>query len=469
MSANRRLLKFAVIAVVCAVVWLASAHGSVHAEGLYNAKTFTLDNGMQVVTIENHRAPIVVHMVWYRIGAADEPVGKSGIAHFLEHLMFKGTERFGPGEFSRSVALNGGQENAFTSWDYTGYYQKVARDRLEIVMELEADRMRNLQLTDEVVAPERQVILEERNSRTDNDPAALLSEQISAALFLHHPYGTPVIGWRHEMEALSRDDAIKFYNRNYQPNNAILVVSGDITEAELKPLAEKYYGVIPAGDVAPRERPVEPPHRSPRRVSLTDERVAQASVTRQYLAPSYNKGMTELAVPLQVFSEILGDNSTSRLYQALAVDRGLAAWAGASYSAVAVDQTRFHIYARALPGVDAATLEAAMDEVLDDVLTNGVTEEEVAAAKERMQATAVYALDDPGSVARIFGWVLSAGLTVEDVERWPDTIAAVTRDQVMAAARAVLRPERSVTGILLPDTPQETETSSVSGISDTRG
>lgn len=422
------------------------------ADGLYNAETFTLENDMRVVVIENHRAPIVVHMVWYRVGAADDPVGKSGIAHFLEHLMFKGTEKIAPGDFSRTVALNGGQENAFTSWDYTGYFQRVARDRLETVMELEADRMRNLRLTNEIVLPERDVILEERSARTDNDPASLLAEQMSAALFLRHPYGTPVIGWRHEIGQLDREDALDFYERYYRPNNATLVVAGDITAAELKPLAEKYYGVIPAGEPVVRTRASEPPHLSPRRVTLSDVRVSRPSLTRTYLAPSYSGGDVAQAEPLQVLSQILGAKTTSRLYQSLVVEQRLAAWAGSSYSPLALDQGRFRLYVQGLPETDMTDVEAALDAAVEELLTNGVTDQEVAAAKERMQASAIYALDDPGSVARIFGTALTLDLSVEHVESWPDRIAAVTTDQVMAAARGVLQPERSVTGILLPKT-----------------
>jgi zinc protease len=418
--------------------------------GLFNSEYFKLDNGLEVVVIPNHRAPVVIHMMWYRVGSADDPVGKSGLAHFLEHLMFKGTEELPPGEFSRIVARNGGQENAFTSWDYTGYFQRVARDRLEIVMALEADRVRGLVLSEDIVGPERDVILEERSSRTDNEPSALLAEQIGAAQFLRHPYGTPIIGWRHEIETLDHHDALDFYRRYYAPDNAILVVAGDITAAELKPLAEKYYGVIPAAGVAPRVRPSEPPQISPRRVTLSDARVAQPSFTRSYLAPSHGSGGEGDSVALQVFAEILGNKSTSRLYQALVVERGLAAWAGSSYQPMALDTSRFFIYAESLPGVAIADVEAAVDEVVADLLLNGPSEEEVAAVKARLQAVVVYALDSPQAVASIFGTALSVGIRVEEIESWPERVGAVTREQIMAVARQVLRPERSVTGYLLP-------------------
>ena len=298
---------------------------------VFNPETFTLDNGMDVVVIPNRRAPIVQHMVWYKVGAADEPVGKSGTAHFLEHLLFKGTERMAPGRFSEIVAENGGQENAFTSSDYTGYYQTVARDRLEIMMDLEADRMTNLRLTDELVLPERDVVLEERRSRIDNEPGSKLREMMNAALYLNHPYRYPVIGWEHEIRALTTRDALDFYERWYAPNNAILIVAGDITAEEVRPLAEKYYGAIPARAVPERRRASEPEQHAPRRVRLESERVRQPSVSISYLAPSHNRGAVEHAYPLLVLDEILGGGATSRLYRSLVVEQGIAAAAGSSY------------------------------------------------------------------------------------------------------------------------------------------
>jgi len=418
--------------------------------GPFNSEYFKLDNGLEVVVIPNHRAPVVIHMMWYRVGSADDPVGKSGTAHFLEHLMFKGTDKLAPGEFSRIIAMNGGEENAFTSWDYTGYFQRVARDRLEVVMELEAGRVRGLVLDETVAAPERDVVLEERSTRTDNQPSALLSEQLGAVQFLRHPYGTPIIGWRHEIETLNHQDALDFYRRYYAPDNAILIVAGDITATELRPLAEKYYGHLLPSGIMPRNRPQEPPQISPRRVSLSDKRVAQPSITRSYLAPNHSSG-DKSSIALQAFAEILGGNSTSRLYQKLVVERGVAAWSGSSYQPMALDSARFYIYADSVPGGSIEDTEAALDEVITELLNAGPSEEEIAAAKSRMQDAVVYALDNPKSVASIFGKALSTGLTVEDVENWPARVAEITRDDVVAAARETLRLERSVTALLLTE------------------
>ena len=420
---------------------------------VYNPETFTLDNGMQVIVVTNRSAPVVSHMVWYRVGAADEPPGKSGIAHFLEHLMYMGTEAVPDGEFSRLVARNGGQENAFTSWDYTGYFQNVAVDRLALVMELEADRMVNLTLTDDKVLTERDVIMEERRQRIDDNPSARLNEQIAAALYQNHPYGTPIIGWPQEMAALTRDDAIDFYRTWYAPNNAALVVSGDIDAAELRPLAERFYGVIPARPVPERVRPQEPEFATERRVILRDPEVQQTSWRRFYRAPSYASADGDQAYALQVLSEILGGGSTGRLYRALVVDQQLAVGAGTGYSANDLDQTSFAAFIAPVPDADMATVEAAYEAEITRLLRDGATDDEVRDAKRSLVTQAVYARDSVTGPARSLGASTATGRTVDEVESWPDRIAAVTADDVMAAARAVLDRNHSVTGLLLPDRP----------------
>src|SRR5690349_21432931 len=250
--------------------------------------SFTLPNGMQVVVIQDHRTPVVTQMIWYKVGSADETPGRSGLAHFLEHLMFKGTDKHPVGEFSQTVLKIGGNENAFTSVDYTGYFQRVPRDQLGKMMEFEADRMTGLVLKDENVLPERDVVLEEYNMRIANNPEARLSEQIMAALYLNHPYGRPIIGWHHEIERLDREDALAFYRRFYAPNNAILVIAGDVEVKDIRPLVERNFGAIPAQPAIParRVRPQEPEPAAPRTVTLSDPRVEQPAMRRTYLAPS---------------------------------------------------------------------------------------------------------------------------------------------------------------------------------------
>lgn len=416
---------------------------------VFDPTVFTLDNGLQVVVIENHRAPVVTQMVWYRVGAADEPPGTSGIAHFLEHLMFRGTENYAGGEFSEIVARLGGNENAYTTQDATAYFQSVAVDHLETVMELEADRMANLKLSEATVLAERDVIVEERHMRIDNDPGSRLWEMVKASLFLHHPYGTPTIGWGHEIEKLSPADARDFYDRWYRPNNAILIVAGDVTPDQVRTLAEKYYGPIPAGEVAERVRLEEPVQTAPRRVVLESADVEQPSWSRTYLAPSYRTASGNEAYALQVLAEIFGAGSTSRLYRGLVVDQKIAAFAGADYAPTSYDLGTFNLYAVPVPSTDMATVEAAIDAAISALLADGVTQDEVTRAIGRLQAEAIKARDSLAGPAHLIGHSLVAGQTIEDIEAWPERIGTVTVEDVTAAARALFDIDRSVTGLLL--------------------
>ena len=416
---------------------------------------FTLANGLEMVVVPDHRTPVVTHMAWYKVGSADETPGKSGLAHFLEHLMFKGTAKNPEGKFSQTVAALGGQENAFTTADYTGYFQRIAREHLELMMTLEADRMTGLVLSEENVVPELKVVLEEYNMRVANSPDARLGEQIAAALYLNSPYGRPVIGWRHEIETLTREDALAFYRRFYTPNNAVVVIAGDVTAEEVKALAEKTYAKVPrVTDIKARARPQEPPPVAPRTVMLADPRVAQPSMQRSYLVPSYATSQKD-AGALEVLAHILGNGSTSRLYRALVVDQRLATNAGGFYQGSALDETRFGVYAIPQPGIGFPAVEAAIDDVIAKVIKDGVGADELDRAKTRMIADAVYAQDNQAALARWFGASLTTGTTVDDVKAWPDHIRAVTADQVREAARTWLDRKRSVTGYLVKELSQE--------------
>ncbi|MCO5092297.1 pitrilysin family protein [Bosea sp. (in: a-proteobacteria)] len=414
-------------------------------------ETFRLANGLDVVAVQDRRAPVVTHMVWYRNGSADDPAGRSGIAHFLEHLMFKGTERWPAGAFSKIVAGFGGQENAFTSFDYTAYFQRVPKAHLRAMMDYEADRMTGLSFDEEVVAPERDVVLEERRMRVDADPAAQLGEEFSASLFFHHPYGTPIIGWEHEIERLSRDDAFAYYQRFYTPENAILVVAGDTDGAQVRALAEETYGRIAARGAAPvRCRPIEPEPRACRRVQLNDPRVQQPSLRRGWLTPTYMAGESDEVLALELVAEILGGGTTSRLYRRLCVEAELAAGASAYFMGSMVDRAAFQLSVSPRPGVAMAALEAGLDAALAAFLADGPSELELARARTRLVAETVFARDNQSSLARIFGAALAVGETVEDVLAWPGRIEAVGRDAVVEAARRYLKSDRSVTGLLLP-------------------
>jgi zinc protease len=413
---------------------------------------FTLANGLEVVVIPDHRTPVVTHMVWYRVGAADETPGKSGLAHFLEHLMFKGTKKNPQGLFSQVVATIGGQENAFTSSDYTGYFQRATREQLKTLMEFEADRMTGLVLTDDVVKPELNVVLEEYNMRVANNPGARLDEQMEAALYLNHPYGRPVIGWHHEIEQLNREEALAFYRRFYTPNNAILVVAGDVTAEEVKSLAEETYGkVAPVAQIAPRVRPREPEQDAPRTVTLADPRVNQPNVQRYYLAPSYATAKPGEAEALDVLAHILGRGSNSRLYNALVLDKGIAVNASAGYQGSALDYSRLSVSGSPKPGTTLPQIEEAIDAVIAEISDKGVTADELDRSKNRLIADAVYAQDSQSTLARWYGAALTTGGTVEQVQSWADHIRAVDAAAVQAAAKQWLDKRRSVTGYLIKD------------------
>jgi zinc protease len=415
------------------------------------ASKFTLDNGLDVVVIPDHRAPVVTQMVWYKVGAADEPPGSSGIAHFLEHLMFKGTDTIPAGQFSKIIARKGGDDNAFTSQDVTAYFQRVAKDRLASVMEMEADRMANLRLTENDVKTERDVILEERRSRVDNDPSSLLQEQMMAALYRNHPYGTPVIGWDHEIAQLDREDALTFYKRFYAPDNAILIVAGDVDPDEVAVLAKETFGKIPGnGKPIARERPAEPEHDASVTVTLEDPRAGRTTVQRLYIAPSYASGQPGEAEALDLLARIMANGSTGRIYKSLVVDKHVAASAGGWYSDSGIDHGRIGFYAIAGEDDTPEEMDAAIDDVIEEVREDGVTQAELDRARAGLLAEYIYTSDSISRMARQYGWRLAVGMDVDDVEEWPDRIRAVTADDIRKVARKYLVDENSVTGILTP-------------------
>ncbi|MES1989385.1 MAG: pitrilysin family protein [Pseudomonadota bacterium] len=421
------------------------------AEGAGAPETFRLANGMDVLVIPDHRAPVVTHMVWYRVGAADEVAGKTGIAHFLEHLMFKGTDKIAPGEFSKIVARNGGQDNAFTNYDYTGYFQVIAKDRLPLVMEMEADRMTHLKLTDKEVLPERDVVLEELRMRIENEPIAELQSKMNAALFGASPYGRDVIGYKAEVEKLSTQDALDWYHRYYTPKNAVLIVAGDVTGAELKPLAEKYYGVIE--DRAPtykQTRPAVQWPQTPQHITMHDERVEAASWLRFYPAPSAAELGPRAAASMDVLAEMLGGGTTSTLYQALVVrDRKLTAvqtW----YEGDQIGSGSFGVYALPRVGGSMAEVEKIVDDELAKFVAGDISQDDLSRARSTLAAGAIYARDRQQTMAQAYGTGLMTGLSPKDIFTWPDAIRAVTADDVREAASHVLDARHAVTGVLLP-------------------
>ena len=414
--------------------------------------TFTLDNGLDVVVIEDHRAPAVVHMVWYRAGSADEQPGASGVAHFLEHLLFRGTETLEDGEFSKIVAANGGSDNAFTSFDYTAYFQRVSADRLGLMMQMEADRMVNLQLDAQDVATERDVIIEERNQRTENDPGALFREQRAAAQYLNHPYGRPIIGWRHEMETLDQDDAKAFYRQFYAPNNAIVIVAGDADPDTVRALAQEHYGPLaPNPAIGERMRPQDPPQTAERRLTFADPRVAQPYVIRTYMAPERDPGAQEKAAALTMLAEVLGGGQTSVLNRKLQFETQTAIWTTAFYDGTSYDDTNFGLAIVPAEGVTLDEAEAALDRAVAEFLDEGVDAAQLDRIKFQIKAQQVYAMDNADGVARLYGAGLTSGLRVQDIRAWPDVLAAVTEEDILNAAREVFDRRRAVTGWLVKD------------------
>jgi zinc protease len=415
--------------------------------------TFTLGNGLQVLVIPDHRTPVVTQMIWYKVGSADETPGKSGLAHFLEHLMFKGTSKHPAGEFSETVLRVGGNENAFTSTDYTGYFQRVPREQLASMMEFEADRMTGLILKDENVLPERDVVLEEFNMRVANNPDARLTEQIMAALYLNHPYGRPVIGWRQEIEKLDREDALAFYKRFYAPNNATLVIAGDVDAKEVRSMAERTFGEVAPQPAIPvkRIRPQEPTPAASRTVTLSDPRVEQPGIRRYYLVPSAATAAAGESPALDVLAQLMGGGSNSYLYRAVVVDRPLAVSASAGYQGTSLDATQFMISVSPKPGVEFAQIEQVIDGVISDVGQNAVRAEDLERVKTQLIAEAIYAQDNQATLARWYGGALTTGLSIEDIRSWPDRIRAVTAEQVRDAAQKWLDKKRSVTGYLIKD------------------
>ena len=435
-----------------AVIAAALAFGvqGAFAEGV---TSFTLDNGLEAIVIENHRAPVVVHMVWYRVGSADEPLGKSGIAHFLEHLMFKATEELASGELSDTVSRNGGSDNAFTSYDYTAYFQRIAADRLGLVMEMEASRMDGLALVEDDIATERDVVIEERNQRTENDPGALFNEQFRAAQYLNHPYGTPVIGWKHEAHALGLEDAVDFYKTHYGPNNAVLVVAGDVDPDDVRSLAEKHYGPVPPNPlIKKRNRVSEPPQLAERRLFYDDPRIGNDYVMRSYLAPERDPGAQREAAALTLLAEVLGGSPiTSVLARELQFEDPKAVYTSAWYSGGSLDGTTFGLAIVPMEGVPLDEAEAALDRVLAEFLEEGVDPEELERIKMQVRASEIYSLDDIQDIARRYGAGLTSGLTIEDVEAWPDLLQEVTESEILAAARKVFDRRQAVTGFVRSD------------------
>lgn len=419
-------------------------------------ETFTLNNGMEVVVLPDHRAPVVTHMVWYKVGAVDEDPGKSGIAHLFEHVMFKETDDLEDGEFDSTISRVGGQHNAFTSWDYTAYYQRVAKQHLGKMMELEAERMTDLIIDEDPEGSfitERDVVKEERRQRVDNNPGVILQERVLAEFWKGHPYEITVIGRMDEVEALTPQDGIDFYKKYYSPENTILVVAGDVTGDEVRTLAEEHYGKIePSGLVdGTRKWADVPALTETTELSHSDPKVRQPVWYRYYNGTSQLRDR-DFSLALDVGLDVLGGGNTSLLYVALveeqkvAVNAGTFAWTGLHDNGPAV------IYATPSPGVSMEELEEAVMAEMTKLLEAGFSDEDVERVRNSMAASAIYARDNQQSMAQLFGSWMSIGGSIDDLMSYEDDIRAISTEQALSAAREVFAADKNyIEAHLLPE------------------
>ena len=402
---------------------------------LANPYETTLDNGMKVIVKEDRRAPSVVHMVWYGVGSMDEPEGVSGVAHMLEHLMFKGTEKVGPGEFNKRVAEIGGRDNAFTSRDYTAYFQQVPPARLGDMMMLEADRMANLKITDAVFAPERDVVKEERRLRTDDEPRALVYEQMMATAFQASPYGHPVIGWMTDLNAMTADDARAWHAHWYAPNNARLVVVGDVDHQAVFDLAQQYYGPIARRELPPRRISIEPEQRGPRD-SVVRAPAELPYVTLAWRAPTLRDPADDHDVyALQVLAAVLDGYDGARLPRRLVHESRVAVSAGAGYDGTARGPSLFVLDGAPAPGKTTADVAAALRAEIAHIQADGIAQDELERVKTQTVADQVYKRDSLMGQAMEIGFLEASGLSWRDEPALLAGVRRVTAAEVQAVAR----------------------------------
>ncbi|MDR3450093.1 MAG: pitrilysin family protein [Alphaproteobacteria bacterium] len=419
--------------------------------GVFYPTDFTLSNGLEIIVVTNHLSPVVSQMVWYKVGAADEVPGKNGLAHYLEHLMFRGTNDVAPGDFSKLIAAQGGQDNAFTAYDYTAYFEEVAASRLPMIMQMEADRMHNLRITADTAAPELHVVLDERQQRTDNDPEGRFVEKLDHKFMPHYPYGRPVIGWRREIEQLTPADARDFYAHHYAPNNAVVIISGDVSAEEVMRLAAATYGRVPRRDVAERHVFGPAPQPATHELTMHDAGVEQPHVIWRFAAPSYATQKDSEAYAYEVLAEALDDGEVGYLYRALVTEQAVASSIQTGYDPDARGETSFTIAASPRPGQSPKKLEQALRDTLQDVAQKGLDAATIDDAKERMKRSAVFAREGLMMPGYSYGMAITTGHKVADVEAWPDRIDAVTPDQVNADLRTLASSPRAIMGALLPD------------------
>lgn len=418
-----------------------------------NAHEYTLGNGLKLIVKEDHRSPVVISQIWYKAGSIDELNGTTGVAHVLEHMMFKGTNKVPGGEFSRRIAAAGGRENAFTSRDYTAYFQQLQKGRLPLAMELESDRMRNLVLTEKEFAKEIKVVMEERRLRTDDQPRALVHEKMAATSYQTHPYRRPVIGWMNDLENMSVRDAKEWYDHWYAPNNAVLVVVGDVNPKAVFALAQKYYGHIksrPLLSLNKRKPQTEPVQVGIKRITV------KAPARLPYLVMGYhapvlrNPGADWEPYALEMLAGVLDGNDSARLNKELVREQRIANSAGAGYDSTARGPGTFYLDGTPSEGKTVTDLEVALRSEVEKLVRDGVTEEELARVKAQVVAGQVFQLDSMFFQAMQIGQLESIGLSYRDVETMLKKLQAVTAEQVRDVAKKYLKDESLTVAVLDP-------------------
>jgi zinc protease len=439
-------LSYGLKAIAVALVSLISS-------GAFASNEYSLGNGLKLVVKEDHRSPVVISQIWYKAGSIDELNGATGVAHVLEHMMFKGTKKVPGGEFSRRIAAAGGRENAFTSRDYTAYFQQLQKSRLPLAMELESDRMRNLVLTEDEFAKEIKVVMEERRLRTDDQPRALVHEKMTATAYQSHPYRRPVIGWMNDLENMNVSDAKEWYDRWYAPNNAVLVVVGDVNPKEVFVLAQKYYGQIKSRPLLPLDK--RKPQTEPLQVGIKRITV-KAPARLPYLAMGYhapvlrNPATDWEPYALEMLAGVMDGNESARLNKELVRERRIASSAGAGYDSTARGPGMFYLDGTPSEGRTVADLEAALRGEVEKLVRDGVTEEELARVKAQVVAGHVFQLDSMAYQAMQIGQLESIGLSYRDVDTMLKKLQAVTAEQVRDVAKKYLKDDSLTVAILDP-------------------
>jgi len=412
-----------------------------------------LPNGLKVILLENHKAPLITFQVWYRVGSRNEAWGKTGLSHMLEHMMFKGTQKVGPEEFSRIIQENGGNNNAFTSRDYTAYFENLSADRVQVSLDLESDRMQNLLLREEDFRTERMVVMEERRLRTEDNPTAVLQEQMEATAFQLQPYHWPIIGWMDDIARFNLEDLKAYYRTYYHPANAFLVVVGDFKKEDLLPKIEKAFGPSPKGVVPNQKKDIDPKQTGERRIFVKKE-AQLPSIVMGYHVPNLREPDSYDSYVLEVIAAILSGGKSSRFYQRLVREKRLVLSADADYPLLSRDPSLFYTSADLLPGKDMAEVEKALDQEVERLQRELVGQHELEKAKNQLEASFVFGQDSLFYQAMLLAHHEIA-LSWKAIDDYIPSIRKVSPEDIRRVAKQYLVPDNRTVGILIPLPPKE--------------